>query len=145
MYMCIYIYICVYVCMYMYRERDRERNTFMNRVYCFISYRGRFLSTSSHPDRSWSSPATPLGKRKKEPINPRFTSRTRSALHSWMQTSTPTPSCLCKPFSSQGCPGRGDYLVFSPDNLLIEGDGQRGTAHFTHLRSLLSQTLSFTR
>ena len=40
-----------------------------------------------------------------EEQNQRLTTGTRSPLHSWMQTSRPTPICLCKPFSSQGCPG----------------------------------------
>ena len=40
-----------------------------------------------------------------EEQNQRLTTGTRSPLHSWMQTSRLTPICLCKPFSSQGCPG----------------------------------------
>ena len=39
-------------------------------------------------------------------VYPRFITGTRSALRSWLPTSGPTPFCLCKPFSSQGCPGK---------------------------------------
>ena len=39
-------------------------------------------------------------------VFPRLISGTRSALRSWMLTSRPSPFCLCKPFSSQGCPGK---------------------------------------
>ena len=39
------------------------------------------------------------------PVYQRFITGTKSALRSWMPTSRSTPFCLCKPFSSQGCPG----------------------------------------
>ena len=39
------------------------------------------------------------------PVYPRFITGTKSALRSWMPTSRSTLICLCKPFSSQGCPG----------------------------------------
>ena len=40
-----------------------------------------------------------------QPVHNWFISRTTAAIRSWMLTSRPTPLCLCKPFSSQGCPG----------------------------------------
>ena len=44
-----------------------------------------------------------------QPVHPRFITGTRSALRSWMPTSRPMPFCLCKPFSSQGCPGNPSH------------------------------------
>ena len=38
-------------------------------------------------------------------VDPRLISGTASALRSWLLTSVPTPTCLCKPFSCKACPG----------------------------------------
>ena len=40
------------------------------------------------------------------PVYQRFITGTKSALRSWMPNNRSTPFCLCKPFSSQGCPGK---------------------------------------
>ena len=44
-------------------------------------------------------------------VHPQFNSQTRSVLHSWMQTSTPSPFFLCPTFSSQGWPGKGTKWI----------------------------------
>ena len=48
-------------------------------------------------------------------VCPRFIRRTTATVLSWLLTSGPTPTCLCKPVSCQACPGisSGTGCVFS--------------------------------
>ena len=136
---CIYIYICIYVYMHTDtcrvqnpdipragrggaahgragRDVDGSVRRGDIRPSCPPEYRRRLSRTSLRKHEQSNSYLKPTEEQNPRltpglsVVHPRFISRTKSVLCSWMLTSVPALICLCKPFSCKACPGIYTYM-----------------------------------